>query len=793
MVQQFKAAAKAMPTQELQNMATNMSKLAAAQGLAQDPRPWVQLKYILGGTTQQMLQTAKNAKEAGDQTKQLGSALDGLPRAIDIKISGKEAIQIAHDAMSATQDDMVQSAQDAFNSRWDATMSAAQAAFDKKQQAMQNRQQNASDALQRRQQAAQDAMDKKFQKHEDAINKRYQDRIDAVNKEIKAEQDADAQRQKMYEAEKKRMQDLADMANKNIDFNTAVNEGNFDEAAKIRNDMEAQSAANAMDQIEARRSARVQQAVDRLQKKIDNLEKMRDKELKHLQNVEDVQKKHLERMQEAESKALEKSQAAQSAALQKQEDAEMASMQRRRDMEEANLNQRLDLFKTYVAKNQKDLERWMKKVGLTYNDFGADIKAKGESWASYFQKALHDHIIAGAMQVTSDDMWAKITPKLAGKLLKGLGFASLNAFQKFVNTGRLKQETRGGGKKNLDFQHHRHGGGMIGSPLGRNNRKGLRGYGSGGMHPSEVDVRAQKGEYIVNKKAAGPNRALLDHINSGSGGYKKMVGYGGSRSVLPLSGYPAAMMANGFMLGTEAATRSAMRNYKSSAISKISSGFLAGPGGKHRPVPAGIGLTQGLHDQSTGYAALDFAAPLNTPAYAVANGTITRSEAITSGGSPGNGLYSTPYTSYGNVIYLKTDGGPTVLYAHLNKRMVAAGKRVKGGSRIGLTGNTGNSTGPHLHFGDSDGNPYEFLRKGGEVRFDNTHAILHKGETVLTDKLTKKFKDNVASGGNVVYDVGGVQVIGSNLDPDDVADAVINKLEKREARKPRSRRNRDND
>jgi murein DD-endopeptidase MepM/ murein hydrolase activator NlpD len=505
---------------------------------------------------------------------------------------------------------------------------------------------------------------------------------------------------------------------------------------------------------------------------------MRDKDLKRLQNVEDAQKKHLERMQQAQSDALQKSQ-----------DAEQKSMQQTRDYEEAMLNQRLDLFKTYIAKNQKDLAAWMKKVGLTYDDFGSDIKAKGESWASYFQKALHDHIIAGAMQVTNDDMWAKITPKLAGKLLKGLGFDSLAAFQKFVNTGRMKQLERGGGRHapgghDPTARETHHGGGMV----GKGSTYGRGGFGrSKSWRSDETMVRAQNGEYIVNKKAATQYSTVLDHMNFGIGGAGQ----------LPMVGYPAAMIAQGFTMGTEAASRKVMSLYKKSlssptrGASGTSGGFIQGKGGKHRPVPAGIGLVRGIHDQSTGYPAVDLATPLNTPAYAVANGVITRSTAITSGGSPGNGAYATPYTSYGNVIYLKTDGGPTVLYAHLNKRMAAAGQRVKGGARIGLTGNTGNSTGPHLHFGDSDGNPFEFLRKGGTVRFDNTPAMLHRGETVLTDRLTKQFKENVAYGGGNVYDVD-VAVSGSDLDPNDVADAVISKLERRESRKPRSRRNRAN-
>lgn len=52
---------------------------------------------------------------------------------------------------------------------------------------------------------------------------------------------------------------------------------------------------------------------------------------------------------------------------------------------------------------------------------------------------------------------------------------------------------------------------------------------------------------------------------------------------------------------------------------------------------------------------------------------------------------------YGNMIVLKADGLVTV-YAHNQRNLVRVGERVRRGTRIALLGNTGKSTGPHLHF-----------------------------------------------------------------------------------------------
>lgn len=55
-------------------------------------------------------------------------------------------------------------------------------------------------------------------------------------------------------------------------------------------------------------------------------------------------------------------------------------------------------------------------------------------------------------------------------------------------------------------------------------------------------------------------------------------------------------------------------------------------------------------------------------------------------------------SGFGNLIEIEHDDGKVTLYGHLSERRVTAGQRVARGSVIGLTGSTGKSTGPHLHF-----------------------------------------------------------------------------------------------
>lgn len=90
---------------------------------------------------------------------------------------------------------------------------------------------------------------------------------------------------------------------------------------------------------------------------------------------------------------------------------------------------------------------------------------------------------------------------------------------------------------------------------------------------------------------------------------------------------------------------------------------------------------------------IDLRASTGTKVYAANSGTVT-----TSG-------YS---SAWGNYIIISHGGGVTTLYAHLSKRSVSQGAKVSQGAVIGYTGNTGYSTGPHLHFEiDKNGASYD--------------------------------------------------------------------------------------
>ena len=55
-------------------------------------------------------------------------------------------------------------------------------------------------------------------------------------------------------------------------------------------------------------------------------------------------------------------------------------------------------------------------------------------------------------------------------------------------------------------------------------------------------------------------------------------------------------------------------------------------------------------------------------------------------------------SAWGHYVIISHGGGYTSLYAHMTKRLVKVGDKVKAGQNIGTVGSTGYSTGAHLHF-----------------------------------------------------------------------------------------------
>lgn len=103
------------------------------------------------------------------------------------------------------------------------------------------------------------------------------------------------------------------------------------------------------------------------------------------------------------------------------------------------------------------------------------------------------------------------------------------------------------------------------------------------------------------------------------------------------------------------------------------------------PVRGSITSRYGVREsvRNHSHTGLDIAAPTGTPIKAAASGTVT---------------YSGTKGGYGNVIIVDHGNGITSYYGHCSKLYKKIGAKVNAGDVIAAVGNTGNSTGSHLHF-----------------------------------------------------------------------------------------------
>lgn len=150
--------------------------------------------------------------------------------------------------------------------------------------------------------------------------------------------------------------------------------------------------------------------------------------------------------------------------------------------------------------------------------------------------------------------------------------------------------------------------------------------------------------------------------------------------------------------GSTAVAKAAVPPAKA-GVSLSGNGSSSGSGGFHWPVEAGVISSEYGARWGKLHKGIDIAADVGEPVYAVADGEVIYA---------GDGL-----RGYGNVVIIEHANRVSSLYAHNSELKVKQGDRVSQGALIALIGNTGHSTGPHVHFelrqADVAVNPHSML------------------------------------------------------------------------------------
>ena len=113
---------------------------------------------------------------------------------------------------------------------------------------------------------------------------------------------------------------------------------------------------------------------------------------------------------------------------------------------------------------------------------------------------------------------------------------------------------------------------------------------------------------------------------------------------------------------------------------------VVGCGLPHWPVEGPLIAPFGLRWEPTGptiHRGVDILVPTGTPVYAM---------------SPGEVRFAGTMTDFGLVVWVDHQDAILTIYAHLSEILVVEGQRVTKDEAVGLSGQSGNATGPHLHF-----------------------------------------------------------------------------------------------
>lgn len=135
----------------------------------------------------------------------------------------------------------------------------------------------------------------------------------------------------------------------------------------------------------------------------------------------------------------------------------------------------------------------------------------------------------------------------------------------------------------------------------------------------------------------------------------------------------------------EAKKKAEEQNNSAGSNSGSNSGGGVSSKGFIRPVKSGKITATMYYSSGKYHGAVDFGVSVGTPVYVAADGIVVTS---TWGGSD----------SYGYYVKIKHYNGYYTLYAHASSLVAKVGQEVKQGDLIMYSGNTGNSTGPHLHY-----------------------------------------------------------------------------------------------
>ena len=379
-----------------------------------------------------------------------------------------------------------------------------------------------------------------------------------------------------------------------------------------------------------------------------------------------------------------------------------------------------------VTPGGSDYLRLTREVGGAYRYLGMENAPaaqaltelrSGPMAANLYQYGITLRNNRGQMRSTSD-----IARQLMGVMTGGRGFSSVEAFNESLLRGSLGANMTTMGfspaqqeiliQSMRDQVSGRSGDLATAKPVGENQNTMLTSQGRLNASQTELMMRGEgsmlKGFENAADVVEAFNRAMhgaveqlgylkgviagIGGTNVGQGisvgvpsiisGVKKVVG-----GLMVAAGVGASMTGAGAAAGIPLALGGTALLASGGGNPGFGGGFNTGVGARGGgAMTAGYGTkdSSGIWAATGGvHKGMDFAMPIGSPVIATLGGVVSSIDAG---------------ADYGTSVIVDHGGGLQTVYGHLSQRDVKLGDKVQTGQRLGKSGNTGNTTGPHLHY-----------------------------------------------------------------------------------------------
>lgn len=544
----------------------------------------------------------------------------------------------------------------------------------------------AKEASQERIDAAREASEKEIEAMQDAAEERQkamQEEMDAVreryDKEIEAIQDTEDKRKEAFDREQELLQRAKDRRASEIDYARAMDEGRYYDAAAIQNEMQNQEKQWSIEDEEAAKEKKAQAQIDALTEE-------RDSRLEQMQKAYDKQveldNQALEAKREHDQKMLDEMQKAEDKRL-KQVEKTNAAINKSNDQSAKHAKKAADEIIEAAKRGPAAMQRVLEKYKISMDQAMALLAERAGMSGAEAAKLL------GGSLKSAD--WKALATAIEAELNGDRNAEQL--YDKFWNS---IENPPGAVQNRIDKEYgsifeYASGSAQIGTRID-NNRQRSRGFSYGGYiagpgsdTSDSIPAQLSNGEYVIRARTVKKlGKSRLDQLNNTGAMNFAEGGLAGSVVRSATWDYIDSKIQERIEL---------MKAIKEATGDVDMSNLPTGDWGP--PTPGLKWTTYANHGFARDYQPSPV--KMGHPVFAVGPGKV----AGMNDGVSDNGDHSAGSPSNWVLVWHKKNGKRySTYYQHLMKGSVRVktGDAVDHQTMVGQIGNSGHSTGPHLHF-----------------------------------------------------------------------------------------------